>query len=169
MGRGCRWYPQPPAARPQNPGYRYLDEGRVGPATSVLQAGLHPSTVLRGCPVLDRWIWGILWGPVTRHHLRGSWPAQVRAILEGIGNRATCAENISDLWPQCCKAVVLALNYSELQVDQCGPAVLRDGSPKRQGHPTSCHHVKPSRGPRVTVHRQSPLFPRTGRSGRPER
>lgn len=80
MGRGCRWYPQPPAARPQNPGYQYLDEGRVGPATSVLQAGFHPSTVLRGCPVVDRRIWGSLWGPVTRHHLQRSWPVLVRAV-----------------------------------------------------------------------------------------
>lgn len=42
--------------------------GRWVPATSVLQAGFHPTTVLRVCPVVDRRILGkALGGPVTRH------------------------------------------------------------------------------------------------------
>lgn len=128
-----------------------LDEGQVGPG-DVSAAGRVPSHGgSTGLPCSGSTDSGE--GPGRTSHttspgeLLACLPALVRAI-----ERRVCRGRFYRLCSHSLSAARQSPKhfqyYSELQVGQCGPAGLPDRHRKRHGHPTSCHHVKPSRGSR---------------------
>lgn len=138
--------------------------GRWVPATSVLQAGFHPTTVLRVCPVVDRRILGkALGGPVTRHLQVSCWPACL--LWRGQLNNA-CAERDS---------VGFAVAVSLLQGSRPSVFNITQSCRLANAGRLDCVMGAPNgMGIRrhatrraiawftVTVHRKSPLSPHTG-------
>lgn len=119
-----------------------LDEGQVGPG-DVSAAGRVPShDGSTGLPCSGSTDSGE--GPGRTSHttspgeLLACLPALARAIEQRV-----CRERFCRICSRSLSAARQSSQrfqyYSELQVGQCGPAGLRDGRPKRHGHPTSCH------------------------------
>lgn len=141
-----------------------LDEGQVGPG-DVSAAGRVPSNDgSTGLPCSGSTDSGE--GPGRTSHttspgeLLACLPALVRAIEQRVCRGSfyrICSHSLSAAR----RSSQHFQYYSQLQVGQCGPAGLRDGPPKRHGHPTSCHHQAIAWFT-VTVHRKSPPSPHTG-------